>query len=95
MSWSASVPSTPAADFPAAIYAAVPGGTPPFLPEVIEQLDAAKAAAEAIFESGAVGDSTHSYAVSMSGHANTGHGPAPGWANDQVSITISQQKPSA
>ena len=40
---------------------------------------------------GALGDPMkHKFSVSLVGHANPGHEPAEGWANDSVTISISQ-----
>ena len=53
-----------------------------------EQFEAALAAARTIVESGAVGESA--VRVSLSGHANPGHAKRDGWANDTVTVSISQ-----
>lgn len=90
MSWSATPVTATFADFPAAVAAATVSGVETPATAVLEQLDAAKAAANAIFESGAVGDSTHTFIVSLNGHANTDHQPDPGWANDYITVSVTQ-----
>ena len=58
--------------------------------ESIEQVRAAKLAAKGIIESQAVGGSDKAFGVTLSGHANEGHEPADGSANDFVQITVTQ-----
>lgn len=65
------------------------------VPEHLEQYREAIASAFGVLVSGVVGDPrTHAYVVRMSGHGNPDHEPAEGWANDFVSIVISQVDPS-
>ena len=45
--------------------------------------------AKAMLESGSFG--TGEFTVSLSGHANPGNKPDPGYSNDFVSISINQQ----
>lgn len=62
-----------------------------------DQLEAAKKAAIAILRSGAVGDpkgENRDYIVTLSGHSNPGHAPRPGFANDTVTVTVSQLNPA-
>lgn len=61
--------------------------------EMREQFDAAKMAALALLESGVVGSDQSLFAVSLSGHGNPGHVPAPGWASDMIHITLSEVIP--
>lgn len=99
MSWWIAVNPTPAADFPAAVESAP-------LPELgsaedsamraaqVEQITAAKAAAVAIFQSGAIGPTdAGSYGANLGGHANPGHEPREHWSNDTVSIGIYRADP--
>lgn len=65
-------------------------GATPLASEAEEQVEAARQAARNIIESGVVGDDTTNISVSFSGHANPGHAPQPGWANDFVQVTITQ-----
>lgn len=43
-----------------------------------------------LIDSGVFGDPKGEFNVHISGHGNPGHVPAVGWANDFVSITITQ-----
>ncbi|NUO58983.1 MAG: hypothetical protein HOV78_20165 [Hamadaea sp.] len=56
--------------------------------EVCQQIDAAAAAAAALLTSGTLGEGP--WFVSLSGHANPGHKPTPGWSNDAITIHVSQ-----
>lgn len=56
-----------------------------------DQAAAARAAAQAIIDSGAVGDESRDFVISISGHVNPEHAPTPGYANDCVTINISQK----
>lgn len=58
--------------------------------DVAEQIDAAKDAARLILGSKCVGSGKKTYNVTLSGHANPNHEPAPGHANDTVTISITQ-----
>lgn len=56
-----------------------------------EQFEKARELAATLIESGVVGDpANHTFRVSLSGHANPAHVPAEGYANDLVSISVSQ-----
>jgi len=91
MSWSASLGATKAADIDEAIDK-VPT-TPPedgCDEHVCEQINAARAAAKGLIASGLVGDGDKAFTVTLSGHSNEGHEPADGWANDCVTVAISQ-----
>lgn len=60
-------------------------------PASLEQFTAARDGACALILSGAVGDqATHKFFVNLSGHANQGHAPAEGFANDAVTISVYQ-----
>jgi len=50
------------------------------------QYDAALAAARAI--AATVGRPDDRVTVRLSGHANPGHGPRPGWAHEVVTVTV-------
>lgn len=54
-----------------------------------EQFEAARAAAVQLVEAGAVGVDKP-IRVTLSGHANPGHEPTEGWANDVVTVGIAQ-----
>ena len=59
--------------------------------EVAEQVKAASEAAVQIIQSGCVGqDDDCRLVVSASGHANPNHAPRDGWANDMITVRISQ-----
>ena len=55
-----------------------------------QQLAVAKAVAEALIGSGALGDGADGrlFLVSMAGHANPGHQPTPGWGNDTLTVSV-------
>lgn len=55
-----------------------------------EQHDAALLAAIQALTSGAVGRPDKKYNVNISGHGNPEHEPTPGWANDFISIQVTQ-----
>lgn len=56
-----------------------------------EALAAACGTAVALVDSGAVGDPEHfDFTVTLSGHANDGHEPREGWANDCATISVYQ-----
>lgn len=56
----------------------------------LDQVAAATAAAKSLVTSGAVGDDTKRFAVSISGHANPGHVAAAGYANDIAYVNVAQ-----
>ena len=60
--------------------------------EMMAQAEQSTYAAVAIIESGCLGDGP--FFVSLVGHANPGHEPRDGWADDAVSISISAQRGS-
>lgn len=55
---------------------------------VAEAVEAAAVAAVSIARVGAVGGEKVS--VSLSGHANPNHEPNPPWANDTISVSVTQ-----
>lgn len=59
--------------------------------DAASQLDAAQRAAQSLIESGEVGEPP--FQVTISGHANPGHGDTPGWANDHVTVSINRLSP--
>lgn len=58
---------------------------------VAEQWKVARNAAAGVLSSGAVGNADKEFSITLSGHANPRHEPAEGWANDCISITITQK----
>jgi hypothetical protein len=58
---------------------------------VVEQVRQAKVMTNSIIVSGVVGDKDKEFYVNLSGHANPDHEPKEGWANDMISISISQK----
>lgn len=88
MSWSVQVRPRKAPAVFQAIDAAQP--THDLSEESAEQLRSAKIAAKAVVESQVVGGTDKPFSVSFSGHANPGHEPAKGYANDFVQITVTQ-----
>jgi hypothetical protein len=60
-----------------------------------DQAIAAKRAAIALIDSGKLGFGT--FQVNLSGHANEGHVPNAQWANDMVTVSVSNmsERPSA
>lgn len=94
MSWSASVGPIAITNLEEGLATATT--SPPTLSlEPLEQFEQAKAAAMAIAGSGAVGDPTRAVFVTLSGHGNPGHVPAVGWANDCVTVSVTQATVSA
>jgi hypothetical protein len=95
MSWSASFPNgVRAASLDEDLEPANASASPPmdgWEPHVRDQFEAASDSARALIDSGAVGDSGKTFNVNLSGHANPGHLPASGWANDMVSVSVSQR----
>lgn len=61
--------------------------------EAEQQLAAAKEAAAAIIDSGAVGRGDDHLAVNLAGHSNRDHSPTEGFANESVTVTVSQYQP--
>ena len=64
--------------------------------QVTEGIEAAKAGALALIESGAYGDPKDpeiGFSVNLSGHANPDHKPYEGWANDCVTVSVGQLTP--
>lgn len=91
MSWSASLGATKATDIDAAIDGCATSPPEDGLDEhVVEQVNAARAAAKGLVASGAVGDGEKAFSVTLSGHSNEGHEPADGWANDCVTVNVVQ-----
>jgi hypothetical protein len=58
-----------------------------------EQFDVAHDVASKIIESGCVGGEGKEFGIYLSGHANEGHEPSPRYANDTVSVSVSQITP--
>lgn len=59
--------------------------------EAKEQVDLALKTANAVIAHAAIGGREKDYAVSLSGHANPGHAPTSGYANDCITVTVSQK----
>ena len=60
-------------------------------PEQREQVQAAKEAALALVKSATiVNDGSEDVTIAISGHANPDHRPATGYANDTVTVAVSQ-----
>lgn len=55
-----------------------------------DAIEQARLAAVGLIESGALGDDTHRFRISVSGHANVDHEPSPPWSNDGLSLQILQ-----
>lgn len=83
MSFSLTIPETPVDDIEAAIDSAVQYE---LTEATVETLDAVKAAVRSLVDSGVLGDDR--VVGSVSGHANPGHKPTKGWANDCVTISL-------
>jgi hypothetical protein len=59
--------------------------------EAEQQHDEALIAFANIMDSGAMGNfDKYTYSLTLSGHANEKHEPAEGWANDCLTLTITQ-----
>lgn len=57
--------------------------------EHAQQFTVAKEAVRDLVDSGAFGEGE--FSVSLSGHGNPNHEKTPGWANDFISITVTQK----
>jgi len=82
------------AEYPnkASFYANEPSSQYGFIdakPEVAEAFAQARKAAQLLFEGGTLG-SEKDFQIHIYGHANPGHEPQPLYANDCVSITVTQ-----
>ena len=94
MSWSITAPSQTAATIEAnarelfGTQQLTVSGTEEERAATAEQFEAALAAAQSVLAAGAVGDTP--VIVALSGHANPGHTKRDGWANDTLTISISQ-----
>lgn len=87
MSFSLSIPNGPVDNLAETIDQAIVELPCELTDATRETLNAAKDAAVALAASGVVGQGTVS--GSLSGHANPGHVPTDGWANDCVTISLS------
>lgn len=59
--------------------------------EAKAQLVVARKAAKLVLNTGKVGKGRgKDFSVSLSGHANPGHEPKEGWANDTISVVVTQ-----
>lgn len=58
--------------------------------DCLDQLEVARVKVSEIIASDCVGKNKD-FAINLSGHANPNHEPATGWANDCVSISITQK----
>lgn len=59
--------------------------------EMLEQLNAADAAVEALLGSDAIGDRFKDYSISISGHCNPEHQPRDGYATDNITVSVTQK----
>jgi len=90
MSWHIEIePSTPAADAVALVRKHQQEFFKDALAEVHEQIDAAVATLERLLPV-VQPDPAGVVRGSLSGHANPGHKPAEGWANDEVTVRLLQ-----
>jgi hypothetical protein len=94
MSWSVTKTITPnelpTDEMPGDLEEAVKGQNP----AGIDAATDAWGAVIGLLRTGNLGTPDKQYFVSMSGHGNPGHEPTPGWANDEVRITIQQAPPT-
>lgn len=99
MSYSFGIPSGSVADFEAAAKAAADAYQANLAaqdyaldPAAQEAIAVGLAAAKAIVDSGAVG--TGLVQGTIGGHANPGHKPVKGWANDSLTVTVYSADPA-
>jgi hypothetical protein len=59
--------------------------------EAANQWQLARVVAAEILASGKVGAPEKDWTVSLSGHANPNHEPKESWANDTITVTVSQK----
>ena len=59
--------------------------------EGAEQWAVARLVASELIASGKVGGEGKDFRIHLSGHANPSHEPAKGWANDTITVTVSQK----
>lgn len=90
MSWSLQIPATHFDDVEDAVLAAQPTGQDINDTHVYKAVKTAKECALHLIGSGALGDETKQYVISMGGHANVGHEPADKWVNDTVQVSVHQ-----
>jgi hypothetical protein len=93
MSWTMTIPKTKGTEFLAAVNAADPIGQdePDVLAERNRQVLTAKEAIRAIIFARALGyEAEVSFSANVYGHANPECKPREGWANDTLTITVSQ-----
>lgn len=60
-------------------------------PDGLDQVGIAVEAAETLMSSPSLGDAEEFY-ISMTGHANPGHKPREGWANDAITVSVAFHK---
>lgn len=60
------------------------------VPENKDQYEHALDVAMRILSSGVVGSTDKTFKVNLSGHGNPNHEPKTGWANDQMTISVTQ-----
>ncbi len=87
MSWSLSYETREKFEKDEAEYPAVPE----LGPDCEEQKQAARAAAKALIDSGAAGGEGKDFRVNIYGHANPGHEPTSGYANDCIGVSVTQK----
>lgn len=93
MSWSLSnIQTDPGDNFEDVIQSAYPTGFNELDDHVKEAVVQAKDAATTLVHSRVFGDPEEvGFTINLAGHSNPGHLPADGWANDFVSISVSQK----
>jgi hypothetical protein len=91
VSWSTQTPqATKKNDLGAAdSYNEVQGGTNAPT-ETEQQVNAAMQAAAILAQAIGVGDDE--VVVNLNGHSNPGHGPAAGWADEQITVSVRVQR---
>lgn len=96
MSWSTSISSTPASKVSEALESKRESALALIAAHHSEQLAAATeqfnqaVAAVRYLAVVCVPDEETLVNVTMSGHANPGHAPSPGWANDALTVSVTQ-----
>lgn len=90
MSWTCQIPTVHADEAEDAILDAPVAGQDINSTHVYKAAKAAKECAMHILTQGAVGGPDKQFAISLGGHANTGHEPAPEWCNDTITVSVRQ-----
>ena len=89
MSWSLSIPAVAVKDFEQTVFQAEAQVGDVGHDEMLEQVFEAKQAVIMIVNSGVLGrEDDARYSAYLSGHGNVDHKLTPGWANDEIRITV-------